>query len=58
VSSSTRREDLLMDEDVYKKMLILRNHLGDMKPDESMDFILKNMRGTESNEEFLISMNS
>lgn len=58
VSSSTRREDLLMEEDVYKKMLILRNHLGDMTPDESMNFILKNMRGTESNEEFLISMNS
>lgn len=58
VSSSTRREDLLLEEDVYKKMLILRNHLGDMTPDESMNFILKNMRGTESNEEFLISMNS
>ena len=58
VTSSTRREDLLLEEDVYKKMLILRNHLGDMTPDESMNFILKNMRGTESNEEFLISMNS
>jgi transcription termination factor Rho len=57
VSSSTRREDLLLAEDVYKRMLILRNHLGDMTPDESMNFILKNMRGTESNEEFLISMN-
>jgi transcription termination factor Rho len=57
VSSSTRREDLLLTEDVYKKMLILRNHLGDMNPDEAMNFILKNMRGTESNEEFLISMN-
>lgn len=58
VTSSTRREDLLLEDDVYKKMLILRNHLGDMTPDESMNFILKNMRGTESNEEFLISMNS
>ena len=57
VTSSTRREDLLLEEDVYKKMLILRNHLGDMNPDEAMNFILKNMRGTESNEEFLISMN-
>jgi len=57
VSSSTRREDLLLEEDVYKKMLILRNHLGDMNPDEAMNFILKNMRGTESNEEFLVSMN-
>ena len=57
VTSSTRREDLLLSEDVYKKMLILRNHLGDMNPDEAMNFILKNMRGTDSNEEFLVSMN-
>ena len=39
-------------------MLILRNHLGDMTPEESMSFILKNMKGTDSNEEFLVSMNS
>ncbi|MCB9255648.1 MAG: transcription termination factor Rho [Chitinophagales bacterium] len=58
VSSSTRREDLLLDKEVYQRMLILRNHLGDMTPEESMTFILKNMKGTESNEEFLISMNS
>jgi transcription termination factor Rho len=57
VSSGTRRDDLLLEESVMKKMLILRNHLGDMTPEESMNFILKNMRGTKDNEEFLISMN-
>ena len=58
VSSSTRREDLLLHEGVYQRLLILRNHLADMNPEESMRFILKNMRGTESNEEFLLSMNN
>lgn len=57
VSSSTRRDDLLLDESTMKKMLILRNHLGDMTPEESMNLILKNMKGTRDNDEFLISMN-
>jgi transcription termination factor Rho len=57
VSSSTRRDDLLLDEGTMKKMLILRNHLGDMTPEESMNLILKNMKGTRDNDEFLISMN-
>ncbi|MCC6385306.1 MAG: transcription termination factor Rho [Bacteroidia bacterium] len=58
VASSTRREDLLLDRDVLQKMWILRNHLGDMNPLEAMEFLLERMRGTKSNEEFLISMNS
>lgn len=57
VSSGTRRDDLLLEEATMKKMLILRNHLGDMTPEESMNLILKNMKGTRDNEEFLISMN-
>lgn len=57
VSSSTRREDLLLDRDVLQRMWILRKHLADMNTEEAMDFILNNMRGTKSNEEFLISMN-
>jgi transcription termination factor Rho len=56
-ASSTRREDLLLDKEVLQKMWILRNHLGDMNTEESMNFILQNMRGTKSNEEFLVSMN-
>ncbi len=58
VSSSTRREDLLLGKDVLQKMWILRNHLADMNPLEAMEFIQERIRGTKSNEEFLISMNS
>lgn len=56
-SSSTRREDLLLDKETLQKMWILRNHLADMNTDEAMNFLLQNMKGTRSNEEFLISMN-
>lgn len=55
--SSTRREDLLLDKDTMQRMIILRNHLADMKPTEAMDFMLKHMRTTTSNDEFLTSMN-
>ncbi len=55
--SSTRREDLLMDKDTLQRMFILRNHLADMKPDEAIEFLLKHMRHTQSNDEFLASMN-
>ena len=55
--SSTRRDDLLLDKDTQQRMLILRNHLADMKPVEAMEFIRKHLIHTQSNEEFLISMN-
>ena len=55
--SSTRRDDLLLDKDTQQRMIILRNHLSDMKPVEAMDFLLKHMRNTTSNDEFLVSMN-
>ena len=58
VASSTRREDLLLDREMMQKMWILRNHLADMTPLEAMEFLLERMRGTKSNEEFLVSMNS
>lgn len=58
VASSTRRDDLLLDREMLQKMWILRNHLADMNPLEAMEFLLDRMRGTKSNEEFLISMNS
>ncbi len=56
-TSSTRRDDLLMDKENLQRMIILRNHLADMKPTEAMQFLLSRMRGTTSNEEFLLSMN-
>ncbi len=57
VGSSTRRDDLLLDKEVLSRMNILRLFLNDMKPEEAMNELLKRMRGTRSNEEFLASMN-
>jgi transcription termination factor Rho len=58
VASSTRREDLLLERDVLKRMNILRLYINDMNTEEAMTELLKRMRGTRSNEEFLASMNS
>lgn len=58
VASSTRREDLLLDRDVLKRMHLLRNYLADMNSEEAMNELLKRMRGTKDNQEFLASMNS
>ena len=55
--SSTRRDDLLLDKDVLQRMNILRLFLNDMNTDEAMNELLKRMRGTLDNEEFLASMN-
>jgi len=58
VSSSTRRDDLLLDENTIQRMWIMRKYLADMNPVEAMEFINDRFRKTKSNEEFLISMNS
>lgn len=58
VASSTRREDMLLDKEMMQRMWILRNHLADMNPLEAMEFMLDRIRGTKSNEEFLVSMNA
>jgi transcription termination factor Rho len=55
--SSTRREDLLLDKDTLQRMWLLRNHLADMNAEEAMQLLMKNMRGTKDNAEFLASMN-
>jgi transcription termination factor Rho len=57
ISSSTRRDDLLMDNETLQRMWILRNFLADMNPIEAMQFIRDKIQKTRSNEEFLISMN-
>jgi len=57
-ASSTRRDDLLHDRDVLQRIWILRNHLADMNSQEAMEFLQAQLRGTKTNEEFLISMNS
>ncbi len=58
VSSSTRRDDLLLDENTIKRMWIMRKYLADMNPVEAMEFINDKFTRTQNNEEFLISMNS
>ncbi|MDE3124425.1 MAG: transcription termination factor Rho [Bacteroidota bacterium] len=57
VGSSTRRDDLLLDKETLQRMNILRLFLNDMNTEEAMTELLKRMRGTKSNEEFLASMN-
>jgi transcription termination factor Rho len=57
VASSTRRDDLLLEKDVLQRMNLLRVYLTDMNTEEAMHELLKRMRGTKSNEEFLASMN-
>jgi transcription termination factor Rho len=57
VASSTRRDDLLLDRDVLSRMYLLRNYLADMNPEEAMNDLMKRMRGTKDNYEFLASMN-
>ena len=57
VASSTRRDDLLHDQNTLNRMWVLRKHIADMNPLEAMDVVMNYMEKTRSNEEFLISMN-
>ncbi len=56
-SSSTRRDDLLLDAQTIQRMWIMRKYLSDMNPVEAMDFINDRFKKTKNNAEFLISMN-
>jgi transcription termination factor Rho len=56
-ASSTRREDLLVNKDALSRIWVLRNFLTDMNPVEAMEFIRDRLTKTQSNEEFLVSMN-
>ncbi len=56
-SSSTRRDDLLLDENTLQRMWVMRKYLADMNPVEAMEFINERFKKTKNNEEFLISMN-
>jgi len=56
-SSSTRRDDLLLDENTLQRMWVMRKYLADMNPVEAMEFINDRIKKTRNNEEFLISMN-
>ena len=56
-SSSTRRDDILLDETTLQRMWVMRKYLADMNPVEAMEFINDRIKQTKNNEEFLISMN-
>ena len=56
-SSSTRRDDLLLDDATIQRMWVMRKYLADMNPVEAMEFINDRVKKTRNNEEFLLSMN-
>ena len=56
-SSSTRRDDILLDESTLQRMWIMRKYLADMNPVEAMEFIEQRFKQTKNNEEFLMTMN-
>lgn len=57
IASGTRREDLLLPRDVMNRTWVLRKYLSDMNPVEAMEFLQKQMSLTDTNEEFLATMN-
>ncbi len=56
-ASSTRRDDLLLSKEMLSRLWVLRKHLADMNPVEAMEFLQNQINKTQSNEEFLVSMN-
>jgi transcription termination factor Rho len=56
VTSSTRRDDLLLDENTIQRMWIMRKYLADMNPIEAMEFMEQRIKQTKNNEEFLMTM--
>ena len=57
VSSSTRREDLLLDKEHIQRIWVLRNYLADMNPIEAIEFMKDRLQKTKDNNEFLVTMN-
>lgn len=56
--SGTRKEDLLLREDVLNRVYLLRKILSPLSPIEAMEFLLSKMKNTKTNDEFLASMNT
>ncbi len=55
--SGTRKEELLIEEEVLNRIWILRKLLAPLTQVDNMEFLLEKMRGTKDNKEFLASMN-
>ncbi len=56
-ASGTRKEELLLNQEYLQRVWILRKFMSDMNSVEAMEFLLNKLKGTRSNEEFLVSMN-
>ncbi|MDH5803902.1 MAG: transcription termination factor Rho [Gemmatimonadota bacterium] len=54
--TSTRKEELLLDQDELNKTYLLRNFLADMPPVEAIEFLLERMKRSETNKEFFAAM--
>ena len=57
IQSSTRREDLLLDEQTVNRMFVTRNYMADMSPVEAMNFLKRRLEDTVNNEEFIATIN-
>lgn len=57
MASSTRRDDLLLDEKTLNRIWVLRKYLADMNPIEAMEFMENRIKQSRNNEEFLLTMN-
>jgi transcription termination factor Rho len=56
--SGTRREEMLLDPDEYRRMCVLRRVLGEMNPTDSMELLVNRLSKTPSNAQFLASLKS
>jgi transcription termination factor Rho len=56
--SGTRREELIYDQDEQNRIWILRKILSEMNSVDAMEFLLSRLKGTKSNRDFMLSMNS
>ncbi len=54
--SSTRKEELLIDDETLNKIWVLRKFLAEMNPIEAMEFLIDRLRKSKNNKKFLASM--
>ncbi len=54
--SGTRREEMLLDPEEYRRVCVLRRVLSDMNPPDAMELLVSRLEKTKSNAEFLMSM--
>jgi transcription termination factor Rho len=55
--SGTRKEEMLLDPEEYRRVCVLRRVLNDMNPPDAMELLVTRLQKTKSNAEFLMSMN-